>query len=74
MRFLSEELVKDVRKLDGSPDVEAGFSTSVPGLHFIGATAARKFGPLLCFVAGTEFASKELTRYMVKTLPRNGVH
>jgi thioredoxin reductase len=72
--FLSEELVKDVRKLDGSPDVEAGFSTSVPGLHFIGATAARKFGPLLCFVAGTEFASKELTRYMVKTLPRNGVH
>ena len=72
--FLSEEIVKDVRRIDGSPDVEAGFSTSVLGLHFIGATAARKFGPLLCFVAGTEFASKELTRYMVKARARNGAH
>lgn len=72
--FLSQEVLKDVRQIDGSPDVEAGFSTSVPGLHFIGATAARKFGPLLNFVAGTEFASKELTRFMVRNLPRNGVH
>jgi len=72
--FLSPELIKGVRLLDGYPDVEAGFSTSVPGLHFIGATAARKFGPLLNFVAGTEFSSKELSRYMVKNLPRNGVH
>lgn len=72
--FLSPELVKDIRQLDGFPDVEAGFSTSVPGLHFVGATTARKFGPLLNFVAGTEFASKELTRYLVKNAPPNGVH
>ena len=72
--FLSPELMKDIHQLGGYPDVTAGFSTSVPGLHFIGATAARKFGPLLCFVAGTEFASKELTRYMAKNLPRNGAH
>jgi hypothetical protein len=40
-----------------------GFATSVPGLHFVGATAARKFGPLMYFVTGTEFASKELTSW-----------
>lgn len=72
--FLSPELVKDIHQLDGYPDLAAGFSTSVPGLHFIGATAARNFGPLLYFVAGTEFASKELTRHVVRNLPRNGAH
>ena len=70
--FLSSALVKDIRQLDGYPQLSSGFSTSVPGLHFIGATAARNFGPLLYFVAGTEFASKELTRHVVRNLPRNG--
>ena len=62
--FLSPSLVKEIRRLDGYPDVGPGFSTSVDGLHFIGATAARNYGPLLCFVAGTEFASKELSSYL----------
>ena len=72
--FLSPSLVKEVRQLDGYPDVAAGFSTSVPGLHFIGATAARKFGPLLYFVAGTEFASKELALHVSRNRTRNGVN
>jgi FAD-dependent urate hydroxylase len=71
-RFLAPDLIKRVHQIDGFPDVGAGFSTSVSGLHFIGATAARKFGPLMNFVTGTEFASKELTRYMMRNLPRNG--
>jgi thioredoxin reductase len=63
-KFLSPELLKNVRQLDGYPDLGAGFCTSVPGLHFIGATAARNFGPLLYFVTGTEFASNELASYV----------
>ena len=63
-QFLAPELVREVRLLDGYPDVTAGFATSVPGLHFIGATAARKFGPLMYFVTGTEFASGELTSWL----------
>jgi FAD-dependent urate hydroxylase len=62
--FLSPELVAGVRRLNGYPDLGRGFSTTIPGLHFIGATAARSFGPLLYFVAGTEFASKELSSYI----------
>jgi thioredoxin reductase len=62
--FLSSDLVAEVRRLNGYPDLGSGFRSSVPGLHFIGATAARSFGPLLYFVAGTEFASKELTSYI----------
>jgi len=62
-KFLAPELINDIRQLDGYPDVGPGFATSVPGLHFVGATAARKFGPLMYFVTGTEFASKELTSW-----------
>jgi thioredoxin reductase len=63
-QFLSPSIVEEVRQLDGYPDVAAGFCSSVPGLHFIGATAARNFGPLLYFVAGTAFASHELTSHI----------
>jgi thioredoxin reductase len=64
--FLSPELIREIAQLDGYPKLGRGFRTSVPGLHFIGATAARSFGPLLYFVAGTEFASRELARPFVK--------
>lgn len=65
-KFLSPELVSQVQQYDGYPRLGRGFTTSVPGLHFIGAPAARSFGPLLYFVAGTEFASKELTSQIPK--------
>ena len=64
--FLPSELTAKVRQFDGYPKLGRGFSCSVPGLHFVGATAARTFGPLLYFVAGTEFASKELMSYVSK--------
>jgi hypothetical protein len=44
--FLSPELLAGVRRMNGYPDLGRGFSTTVPGLHFIGATAARSFDPL----------------------------
>ena len=68
--FLPPELTQNVRQLDGYPVLTGGFSSSVSGLHFIGATAARSFGPLLYFVAGTEFASVALA----KNIARNGLH
>jgi len=64
--FLSPELVKSVCQLDGSPVLAGGLCSSIPGLHFVGATAARSFGPLLYFVAGTEFASRELVSHVAR--------
>jgi len=55
-----------VQQFDGYPKLASGFRSSIPGLHFIGATAARSFGPLLYFVAGTEFASRELVSHLSK--------
>jgi thioredoxin reductase len=58
--FLPQELTRDIEQFDGYPKLAGGFQSSVPGLHFIGATAARSFGPLLYFVAGTESTSRAL--------------
>jgi FAD-dependent urate hydroxylase len=65
-KFLSEDILADIDQFDGYPKLGRGFATSVPGLHIIGAPAARTFGPLLYFVAGTEFASNELTPQLKK--------
>jgi cation diffusion facilitator CzcD-associated flavoprotein CzcO len=65
--FLPQELTRDIKQFDGYPKLASGFRSSIPGLYFIGATAARSFGPLLYFVAGTEFASRELVSHLPKT-------
>ena len=65
--FLPQELTREITRFDGYPKLASGFRTSVPGLHFIGATAARSFGPLLYFVAGTEFASRELVSHLSRS-------
>ena len=65
--FLPADVTRDIEQFDGYPKLASGFRCSVPGLHFIGATAARSFGPLLYFVAGTEFASRELTSHLSRS-------
>jgi hypothetical protein len=64
--FLSQEILDAVHQLEGNPRLTSGFCSSIPGLHFVGATAARTFGPLLYFVAGTEFASRELVSHFAQ--------
>jgi hypothetical protein len=63
--FLSREIMDCLHQLDGYPALSAGLRSSISGLHFIGAAAARSFGPLLYFVAGAEFASRELVAHIV---------
>jgi len=60
--FLSAELLDSLELVDGYPRLDAGFESSLPGLHFLGAPAAWSFGPLMRFVAGTEFASPALSK------------
>jgi hypothetical protein len=55
--FLSSQVVEKIERVGGFPVLDQGFETSLPGMHFVGAPAAWSFGPLMRFVAGTEFAS-----------------
>jgi thioredoxin reductase len=65
-KFLPQAIVKQVQVSDGYPVLGSGFRSSLPGLHFLGAPAARSFGPLLYFVTGTEFTSVALTSEISK--------
>src|SRR5215472_3854330 len=65
-KFLPQAIIKQVQVFNGYPVLDSGFGSSLPGLHFIGAAAARTFGPLLYFVAGTNFSSTVLTSEISK--------
>jgi hypothetical protein len=53
-------LLKQLEIVDGYPVLKRGLESSIPGLHFVGKSAAWSFGPLVGFVSGTEFAASEL--------------
>ncbi len=61
IELLAPELRRRVRRTGGSPQLDAGFQSSVPGLYFTGLAAAATFGPVLRFVCGTGFASARIS-------------
>jgi hypothetical protein len=61
-QVLAQRLRARLQTADGYPVLKSGMESSIPGLHFLGKPAAWSYGPLLGFVSGTEFASKELVR------------
>jgi len=63
--FLAPDVLRKLRVADGYPELGPGLESSVPGLHFIGAPAARSFGPVNRFVSGTAYAAPALTRAVV---------
>jgi thioredoxin reductase len=66
-KFLGTGVLRALRVNDGYPELKTGFESSVPGLYFVGAPAARSFGPLCRFVSGTAFTARSLTRSVLGT-------
>jgi FAD-dependent urate hydroxylase len=60
--FLPSRLLQRIDRVGGYPRLSRGFESSLTGLHFLGAPAAWSYGPLMRFVAGTEFTAPTLTR------------
>lgn len=59
--FIGSELASRILTDGGSPVLSSGYESSVRGLHFVGASAVRSFGPLLGFVAGAGHAARAVT-------------
>jgi FAD-dependent urate hydroxylase len=59
---LSPQLVSAIACRDGSPVLGAGFESSVPALHFVGASAVDSYGPLMRFIAGAGYAARSVAR------------
>jgi FAD-dependent urate hydroxylase len=64
--ILGESLRSGLRLHAGYPVLRRGFETSIPGLHFVGAYSAWSFGPIMRFVAGTQFTARELARHVAR--------
>jgi FAD-dependent urate hydroxylase len=64
--FLTPSLLACVKRADGYPVLTRGLESSVPGLHFLGAPAARSFGPIMRFVSGGWYAGRALAEHVRK--------
>jgi cation diffusion facilitator CzcD-associated flavoprotein CzcO len=62
--FLGPELTSRIITDEGSPVLSPSYESSVPGLHFIGASAIKSFGPLLGLVAGAGHAARAVTAHV----------
>jgi thioredoxin reductase len=62
--FLNRELRSEIRAVNDTPVLSTNFESSVPGLHFVGASAANSFGPLVRFAYGAGFTAKRMSRYL----------
>jgi thioredoxin reductase len=62
--FLSPLLLRSVVQVGGYPVLGAGFESTVPGLHFVGAIAAHSYGPIMRFVVGSAFTGREVARHV----------
>jgi FAD-dependent urate hydroxylase len=67
--FLATNILGNLRRTGGYPQLGIGFESSVPGLHFLGAPAAWSYGPLMNFVSGTRYASVSLAQHL-RRIPR----
>jgi len=70
LSFLNQPLLRQIRLVDGAPQLSSHYETSVPGLHFIGPAAANSFGPVCRFVYGTYHPARDLARYLPSVLAR----
>jgi hypothetical protein len=74
MAMLDQRLRDKVALHNGLPVLSNGFESSVPGLHFVGASAVASFGPLLRFIAGAGFAARRVTRAALRKSARKFAH
>jgi cation diffusion facilitator CzcD-associated flavoprotein CzcO len=66
LRFLDPDVRSGLRTVAKAPVLSRRFESSVPGLYFLGLTAATSFGPLMRFMYGDEFAARRITQELVR--------
>jgi hypothetical protein len=68
--FLSDEILRGLRLVEGHPPLRSGLESNVPGLHFVGAPAGRSFGPIMRFVVGSWYAAPTVASRIAGERPR----
>lgn len=69
--MLHPSLLASLKTYAKAPELTNWFESSVPGLYFIGFTAARFFGPFYRFVIGDQAAARRVTQAIVRQTARS---
>ena len=70
LKFLDSGLLTAIRTVENTPILSSNFESTVPGLYFVGASAANTFGPLLRFAFGGKFTAGRLSKHLTRTAKR----
>src|ERR1700730_1357991 len=73
LAFMDSDLRSGVQAVKYTPVLSSNFESSVPGLYFVGASAANSFGPLMRFAFGAGFTAQRLSKRLAKSAHRKPV-
>jgi hypothetical protein len=68
--FMDNSLLEGIRSVENTPILSPHFESTLPGLYFVGVSAANTFGPLLRFAFGTRFAARRLSGHLARPSSR----
>jgi thioredoxin reductase len=71
LAFLDSGIRSKLKCVNGTPILSSNFESSIPGLYFVGISAANSFGPVMRFAFGAGFAARRLTQTISRALARN---
>ena len=71
LTFVCANVMAEIRSVEHTPVLSSNFQSSVPGLYFVGTSAANTFGPLLRFAFGARFTAERLSRHLAKSASRS---
>ena len=66
LSFLSQETLRELRRIGHAPRLSPYFESSIPGLYFVGPVAATTFGPLMRFAVGADFTARRITKHLAQ--------
>ncbi len=69
--MLDQHLKDSLQTYHGSPVLNNWFESNIPGLYFIGFSAARSFGPFYRFVVGVDAAARRTASAVARQVTRS---
>jgi thioredoxin reductase len=73
LTFMDSDLQSALLSAEQTPVLSSNFESSVPGLYFVGTSAANTFGPMLRFAYGAGFTARRLSKHLARSADRSSV-
>jgi thioredoxin reductase len=68
LQFIDPALRGKILTTERAPTLSDTFESSVPGLYFVGVSAASTFGPLMRFACGSDFTARHISSHLGRLL------